>query len=156
MNTQGPLVATIEAGQGSQGVGPPKDAEAYLSEARELLRGVEILAEQPLSAAVALANLAAQITECVLKSFLVFTGASSELRDHDLRHNIDTLWEMAHSRGLAITQKPPAWAAILSSLHNKPYLLRYPMGQSGMVTPGVDPMVSDLRRLIEAVGNAIR
>jgi hypothetical protein len=96
------------------------------------------------------------VLECLLKAYLAKRGVSeADLKKPALRHDLAELWRRAGSRGLAISSSPPSWVEQLSGLHNQPFNLRYPMRFHGLVLPGCEPMVSELRALLELVGNAV-
>jgi hypothetical protein len=128
--------------------GPP---HTYLGMARLLLQGARPLCAPEPPCTVPLAFLSAQVAECALKASLSRTGDDRRLKDKALRHNLEALWSLAHSEGLAVSSTPPSWLQRLSHLHNSPYYLRYSTGVHGMVTPGPEPMCTELELLVALV-----
>ena len=55
---------------------------------------------------------------------------------------------------------PPSWVKMLGELHAHPYYLRYATGVNrtgvnGIVSPGVEPMTSELVQIAESVERGI-
>ena len=122
-----------------------------------MMDGVRVLAAAPRPPSVALAFLAAQTLECLLKAYLLRSGADAPAKikqllryDRDVRHNLERLWSMAHKDGLHINPTPPQWATRLAGIHDDPYHLRYPEVHA-IVTPAAEPMTSDLTLLFGTV-----
>ena len=116
------------------------------------MRGVEILATAPAPPAIALAFLAAQVLECLLKAAITAGDPSNtEVTSLNLRHNLSGLWSRAVELGLAVSRSPPDWVDCLSGLHNKPYYLRYSTGINGVVTPNSEQMAEGLTALMDIV-----
>lgn len=148
----GPINITLPALETS----PPSPTESYLLAARELFKGVSILCNNSHNAEKACAFLAAQALECVLKSYLSFSGVEErELKKQSIRHNLEDLWRMAEKKGLKIDIAIPNWCKILNSVHDKPYYLRYPMGLNAINIPELDKMESDLKKVIITVEEAV-
>jgi len=97
----------------------------------------------------------AQATECALKAYLSRTGNDRRLKDKPLRHNLTKLWGLAVAEGLAIPAPPPRWLEQLSALHDSPYHLRYSTGVHAMVSPGAEPMCTELEALVLLVGSSL-
>jgi hypothetical protein len=95
------------------------------------------------------------------KASLSRGGDDRRLRSKALRHNLDALWRLAISEGLAnsehlsIDAAPPSWLQRLSQLHDGPYYLRYSTGVHGLVTPAPEPMCTELERLVAAVEHQV-
>jgi len=107
--------------------------------------------------APALAFLCSHILECLLKAYLSRDGSDARLKDDSkLRHDLNALWELAFVEGLPIEKSPPTWVNTLSNLHKSPYYLRYSTGVHGIVTPGAEPMTSELAALVELAGQQLR
>ena len=149
MNTQVTGTAHIVAAPAS--IAPAAPPHTYLGMARLLLQGVRPLCAPTPPCTIPLAFLAAQVDECDLKGSLSRSGDDRRLKDKGLRHNLEALWELAHSEGLAVNAVPPSWVQRLSHLHNTPYFLRYSTGVHGLVTPGPEPMCTDLEELVAVV-----
>lgn len=127
--------------------GPP---HTYFGVAQNLMSGVQILASAQ-SPGLALPLLCAHVLECILKAYISRGGSDSALKAPNIRHNLVALWRLANSQGLAVSSAPPAWVARLGELHESPYYLRYSTGVHGIVSPGPQPMVSELAALLEQV-----
>lgn len=136
---------------GADVIAPPTPPLAYFGIARSLMSGINLLAQNPAACGLALPMLCAHALECLLKAYLSRSGEDRELRTKDVRHNISRLWAMAFSEGLEVSEKAPAWVDRLSEVHDAPYCLRYSTNVHGIVTPGVEPMVTELNALLVAV-----
>lgn len=130
---------------------PAAPPQTYLSIAHAMLPGVRVLATTSPVPALPLAMVSAHALECILKAFLSRSGDDRRMKKSDVRHNLNALWELAHSEGLNIPSQPPAWVSCLSHLHASPYYLRYSTGVSGFVTPASEPMITELAALIKQV-----
>ena len=136
---------------GDDFVSPTGPPYTYLGMARTLLNGVPPLAAAGANSSVALAFVAAQVTECALKAHLSRSGDDRRLKDRSLRHNLEALWHLARSEGLPISSQPPPWVLTLSGLHDAPYYVRYSTGVHVVVTPAAQPMATELAGLVELV-----
>jgi len=135
---------------------PPSSAQSYLIAAKGLFSGVEAISTNTPATAMACSFLAAQVLECVLKSYLSHAGKTeSQLSDHSIRHNLERLWREAVHKGLKIQSNPPEWCMTLNSGHDKPYHFRYPMKLNGFVFPALLPMTTDIRSILSTVEGAI-
>lgn len=124
-------------------------AQGLAAAARYFFLGVKALGGAA-DLAPACAFLAAQSTECLLKSFLSKNGlCESQLKRRG--HNLETLWVEASSFGQIFSPTPPPWCVLLNQTHNAPYHLRYPTKINAFQTPEVAPMQADLGRLIDQV-----
>lgn len=130
--------------------GPP---HTYLGMARTLLAGVQVLASVGSNTPVALAFVAAQVTECALKAHLSRSGNDKRLKNPALRHDLKALWQLAYTEGLPLSEKPPAWLVTLSGLHSTPYYIRYSTGVHCLVTPAAEPMATELAAIVELVAH---
>jgi len=121
-----------------------------------MMPGVKVLAAASPPPALALVLVAAHVLECLLKAYLSRDGSDAALKNPDVRHDLNALWAMAFAQGLHVPESPPSWADCLSGLHKSPYYLRYSgvrrgTGVHGIVSPGAEPMTSDLAALVEIV-----
>lgn len=121
-----------------------------------MMPGVKVLAATSPPPALALALVAAHVLECSLKAYLSRDGSDAALKDPNVRHDLNALWALAFAQGLRISELPPNWADCLSGLHKSPYCLRYSTGVHGIVSPGPEPMASELAALLDAVGKQLR
>jgi len=133
--------------------GPP---HTYFGIAQAMYPGVRQLASASPVYPLALCLVAAHALECALKAYLSRDGVDSALREPALRHNLERLWREAAANGLKIASTPPEWVVCLSGLHDRPYYLRYSTGVHGIVSPGIEPMTTDLSNLVETVRAQIR
>jgi hypothetical protein len=135
----------------------PTEVDGYLIVARDLLQGVEALADLPAVPSRAAALIAAHAVECALKAFLCSKGRQQEVRATAVQHDLIRLWRLAHDEhDLGIAQTPPDWVTILSAGHGPNFYFRYQEGQAktivhGGQTPALGPMVVELRKLTERV-----
>lgn len=132
-------------------IAPAEPPHTYLGVARLLLQGARPLCTPDPPCTLPLAFLCAQVAECALKASLSRSGDDRRLKEKDLRHNLEALWTLAHSEGLAVNSAPPSWLQMLSHLHDRPYYIRYSTGVHGLVTPGPEPMCTDLEQLVALV-----
>src|SRR5437762_656323 len=101
--------------------------------------GARALAALP-NCALTLAFVCAHICECLFKAFLLWKGVPEpSLKAHQVRHDLSALRAMTVVRGLAVNANEPQWLGLLSSLHESPFQLRYPVGLNGVVSPGPQP-----------------
>jgi hypothetical protein len=135
---------------------PPGPPHTYLGMARHFLIGAQALGKSDSATAIALAFVSAQATECALKAFLSRTGDDSRLRHRSVRHDLAALWGMAVEEGLAVSPVPPDWLQRLAHLHAAPYYIRYSTGIHGMTTPGAQPMLEELARLLAQVAKQVQ
>ena len=131
-------------------VAPMTVAEACFGIAQQFMAGARVLASAP-GCALTFAFVCGQISECFFKAFLSWKGVSESTLRHQLGHDLSALRAMAVTHGLAVDPTEPQWLTRLSSLHGRPFVLRYPVGLNGLVTPGPQPMLSDLEALQELV-----
>jgi hypothetical protein len=132
-------------------------AEAFFGVGESFVDGVRALSVAEPIPGPALALLAGQAAENLLKAFLASAGLSvPDLRQPGFRHNLLALWAEAVNRGLSLTTPPPDWVAHLDRLHNAPYTVRYPMGFNAIVLPNAGVLRDRLRDLVTTVRTAIR
>lgn len=131
--------------------GPP---HTYFGIARNMMLGVSVLAKEA-PGSLALPLVAAHVLECLLKAYLARSGSDAAVKKRQVRHNLNALWNMARADGLPIPEVPH-WVNTLSGVHDSPYFLRYSTGVHGLVTPGAEPMTSELRSLVGIVAQNIR
>lgn len=130
---------------------PAAPPHTYFGAAQSMMPGVKVLASASPPPALVLALVAGQVLECLLKAYLSRDGSDDVLKKPHVRHNLEALWAMAVAQGLHISESPPDWVTCLGGLHNSPYYLRYSTGVHGIVSPGVEPMTSELEALVEIV-----
>jgi hypothetical protein len=151
-----PITGTAQILDGQDFVRPPGPPHTYIGMARSFFVGAEVLGQENPSTAISLAFVAAQAAECALKAFLSRTGDDQPLKEkHRLRHDLAALWELAREEGLLLPAEQPQWLVTLAHLHRSPYYIRYSTGVHGIVTPGPQPMLGELRSLIEQVGSQL-
>ena len=152
-----PLAAQVTTTDGPDSVAPAAPPFTYIGVAENLLPGVRALADAPSIRGVPLAFLSAHVLECLLKAFLSKAiGPNKPLKaDHNIRHNLSALWSDAKSKGLALPDPPPSWVDCLSSLHNRPFYLRYAENIHVIVTPAAEPMATEVERLLDVVKSAV-
>ena len=135
---------------------PPALSDTYMGVASAMLGGVNALSGSATRHTLPFAMLAAHALECALKAYLSRQGDDKAVRQHDVRHNLNLLWSMAHAGGLSIPSDPPAWVGILSDIHNAPYHLRYSRGINAISTPGAEPLTSELNTILKTVYSQLR
>lgn len=134
----------------------PAPPDTYLGVANAMMPGVEQLAAARPCCHLAHALVASHVLECTLKACLSCNGDDRDLKDHALRHNLVELWGKAQQAGLDIPPTPPDWVKILSQIHGHPFYLRYSTDIHGLVTPGTEPMTTDLRTLLDQANEFVR
>ena len=138
-------------------IAPARPPNTYLGIAELLMPGLDALASSKSTVGVPLAFLAAHTLECLLKAYIsTAAGSDAKVRKGRIKHDLHELWKLAVSKGLPVSASIPAWAENLSQLHGPPYFLRYSTGVHGLVTPAAQPMVSDLKALLEMVRQRVR
>lgn len=134
---------------------PPNLEQGASAVAHMLLHGAEGLAPDNNSSYACL-FLVAHATECALKAILARSGLTEKrLRAPGLAHNIESLWSLAVAEWPAIGEIPD-WAAILSTLHDGPYHLRYLSKVHGISTPNARTATDGLKYLVEQMDIALR
>lgn len=151
-----PIIGSVSVTLQDDVIAPAAPPHTYFGVAQSMLPGVKALAAASPSSALAHALVAAHVLECLLKAYLSRHGSDSEVKKPAIRHNLNALWAMAFAEGLGIQQSPPAWVDCLSGLHGSPYYLRYSTGVHGIVSPGAEPMTSELADLLELVRRKLR
>lgn len=132
-------------------IAPAAPPHTYFGVAQSMMAGVKILAAASPSPALALSLLAAHVLECLLKANLSRNGSDAAVKKRDIRHDLEALWARAFAQGLRVPESPPDWVTCLSGLHKRPYYPRYSDGVHGIVSPGPEPMTSELEGLLEIV-----
>jgi hypothetical protein len=132
--------------------GPP---DTYFGVAQNMMLGVAALAKAA-PGSLALPVVAAHVLECLLKAYLSRSGSDEVVRHPTIRHDLEALWAMAEKDGLKIPQTPPTWVRTLGGVHKAPYFLRYSTGIHAIVTPGAQPMTSELAALVQTVAAQLR
>jgi hypothetical protein len=136
--------------QQDQFIAKPRPPFTYMGVANLLMPGIRTLAthgDLP-AQALPLAMLCAHTLECGLKAFLSRNGDDTHLRKPSIRHNISQLWEEARKDGLPTPM--PAWAKVLSEIHDAPYHLRYPKVHV-LGTPVAQPMTDELGQILSLI-----
>lgn len=146
-------------------IAQPTEGDGYEIVANELLQGVEALSALPNVPPRSCALIAAHALECALKAFLWHNGKRTEIKKHNVRHDLEALWNMAYKASLGIPQAPPDWCTILGSGHGPNFYFRYQEGQKvgqqktvvhGGQTPALIPMAVELKKLIKMVELAVK
>lgn len=151
-----PITGTISITLQDFVIARPAPPNTYFGVAQSLMPGVKALAVASPLPVLALALVAAHILECLLKAYLSKNGSDTVVQDHNVRHNLNAMWAMAYAQGLDIPESPPSWVDCLSGLHKPPYHLRYSTGVHGIVSPGAEPITSELAALLELVREQLR
>ena len=151
-----PITATFSVTEEPDSIAPVAPHEAFFVVAVGLMRGAMVLVAAPLSeSAWALALISGHILECSLKAFLSKAGLTEQELARVVGHNLSDLWARAVEKGLPINAAPPDWAETLMKLHERPYILRYPMGLHGLVLPNAEQTTSGLQHIIDTVRQKI-
>jgi hypothetical protein len=145
------IIGTVSGILADVTIEPPGPPWTYFGVAQSMMPGVKTLAAAS-PCPLALALVAAHVLEFALKAYLSRDGSDDGLKHHDL----NKLWRMAVDQGLRIDPSPPLWADHLSVLHNTPFRLRYSEHVHGIVSPGPEPMTSDLDEFLETVRGQLR
>jgi hypothetical protein len=127
----------------------PVSAHSLLAGAREFSRALGVLARHDIPIR-ATALVAAQSVELALKSYLLARGFSQAAVER-LRHSLKKAWVKAAAAGLPVEPLPPPWCQLLDSMHDDPYMGRYPPENSGLVAPNPQQMDAEVNRLIDLV-----
>ena len=151
-----PITGTGSLRAQGASIAPAAPPDTYFGVAQSMMPGVKVLATASPSSPLALSLVAAHVLECLLKAYLSRDGSDAALKDRDVRHNLNALWAMAFAQGLRVPESPPHWVDCLSGLHDSPYYLRYSTGVHGIVSPGAEPMTSELSALLEVVRAQLR
>ena len=153
--THPPIVGTAAITLEGVSIAPAAPPHTYLGMSRQFANAIRPLAAAGPPCAVPLAFVCAQTLECALKAYLSRAGNDARLRQSPLRHNLEQLWLLAESEHLSLPSPVPAWVPRLSSLHDRPYYLRYSTGVHAMVSPGAEPMCSDIERVVALIVQSI-
>ena len=146
-----PITGTGSLTAQAASIAPAAPPHTYFGVAQSVMPGVKVLAAASPSPALALALVAAHVLECLLKAYLSRDGSDAALKNRDVRHDLEALWARAFAQGLRVPESPPDWVTCLSGLHKSPFYLRYSTGVHGIVSPGPEPMTSELEGLLEIV-----
>lgn len=150
-----PITGTASITLPSISIAPAGPPHTYLGIAQSMMAGVKVLAAASPVAALPLALVAAHTLECLLKAYLSRGGSDDAVKKPNVRHNLVALWEMAVAQGLQISRSLPEWVTCLSGIHDSPYYLRYSTGVHGIVSPGAEPMTSELDALLKLVQSKV-
>jgi hypothetical protein len=141
---------------------PTSQIDAYMTVARDLLQGVEVLSGlnniHPRSCAL----IAAHSLECALKAFLCHKGKQKEIRQREIQHDLMALWDLSCKEGdLCIPESPPDWIKMLSSGHGPYYYFRYQVGENKAFVnagsfPAMVPMAMGVKELLKKVDNIVK
>ena len=134
----------------------PDERDAYLVVANDLLQGVMVLSNETHMPPRSCAMLAAHALECALKAYLWQVGRNVEIQNPKTRHDLIALWNLAHAEGLAISESPPVWCAVLSVGHGPNFYFRYQVGEGrnlvhGGQTPELVSMFAELGEIVKLV-----
>lgn len=151
-----PITGTGSLTAQGASIAPAAPPHTYFGVAQSMMPGVKVLATASPSSPLALSLVAAHVLECLLKAYLSRDGADAALKDRGVRHNLNALWAMAFAKGLRVAESPPGWVDCLSGLHDSPYYLRYSTDVHGIVSPGAEPMTSELAAILEIVRAQLR
>ena len=121
-----------------------------------MMPGVHVLATAPTPCPLAMVYVAAHVLECLLKAYLSRDGNDEAVKEKEIRHDLEALWNRAFEEGLPIDATAPQWVVRLAQLHRQPFHLRYSTGVHGVVLPPSEPMVSDLAALLPLVEANLR
>ena len=141
------VTASVAASLPGLGVAPVTPADAFFGAAEQFLIGARILVGTP--AGLAFTFVCGQVTENLLKAFLWWKGVAVEELKGKLGHDLSGLRARAVAHGLTVEADEPPWFTLLDSLHDRPFLLRYPMGLNGMVMPPMTVVLNELEALLE-------
>ena len=150
------ITGTVSIMEDPDTIAPPGPPHTYFGVAQSMMPGVKILAEVSPTPALALSIVAAHVLECLLKAYLSRDGSDAAVKKPRVRHNLNALWALAYTNGLLIPESPPSWVNCLSGLHKSPYYLRYSTGVHGIVSPGSEPMSSELAALLDVVRKQLK
>jgi hypothetical protein len=96
--------------------------------------------------------LAGHCIEATLKCHLLQNGVDTkELRTHDVRHNLELLWQRAERLGPPIVGQPPEWVRVLNWGHDKPFQYRYIPHDYGLAAPLPSEFLPALFSIMEAL-----
>ncbi|MBF0377342.1 MAG: hypothetical protein HQK72_07640 [Desulfamplus sp.] len=143
-------------------MGQPSEKDAYITVARDLLQGVEVLSNFNNINHRACALIAAHALECALKAFLWHKGKKQEILKREVRHNLIKLWNMSYQEHTLNIQEPaPEWVKILSVGHGPNFYFRYQKGENKIVvnggqTPELTSMAIELKAIVEKVEHVIK
>jgi hypothetical protein len=151
-----PITGTGSLTSQSATIASAAPPHTYFGVAQSMMPGVKVLAVASPPSPLALALVAAHILECLLKAYLSRNGSDAALMDPNVRHDLNALWPMAFVQGLRVPQSPPSWVDCLSGLHKSPYYVRYSTGVHGIVSPGAEPMTSELAALVGIVREQLK
>jgi hypothetical protein len=122
-----------------------------LNVAGSFVRSVELLAANVQTVEVwGIALLSSHTLEVVLKAFLLARGVPED-ELIKIGHNLEKTWRAARAKGLPIEAEPPRWCTLLNLAHDRPYLVRYPPTNTGIVLPNLNDLSADLRGIYELV-----
>jgi hypothetical protein len=146
-----PITGTASITFQSMTIAPAAPPHTYFGVAQSMMPGVKVLAVASPPPALALALVAAHVLECLLKAYLSRDGSDAAVTKRGVRHDLNVLWAKAFAQGLRVPESPPSWVDRLNGLHKWPYYLRYSTGVHGIISPGAEPMTSELAALLEIV-----
>jgi hypothetical protein len=145
------IVGAGELRAGSATIGVTSSAHQFITAAEDFVIALEHLVEGTESRLGRACHfMGAWALELALKSHVSQRGLS----DDDLKkdgHGLQKLWRKAAELDLPIPSEPPHWCVLLDSLHDRPFLLRYPSSYNGYVSPGRKEMTAELQKLVTLV-----
>ena len=121
----------------------PTECRALFGVASALLPGALVLANTHETRHEALVFLLGHITECLLKSIALQSGANGRaLKKQTVRHNLAELWRLAALECTQLQKGTPPWIDALNAFHNDPYVLRYMNGVAAYSLPAIEPVLA--------------
>ena len=102
------------------------------------------------------AVLGAHCVELALKAFLLSRGWTDQGLEKELGHHLARTWTEAAAAGLGVSANAPPWCQLLDSIHDFPYVGRYPPRNGDLVTPHPRDIATQVNDLIGLVDAALR
>ncbi|MGF6440134.1 HEPN domain-containing protein [Paraburkholderia youngii] len=151
------ICGSVSATLGDAVSRPPSDGESFVHVAREFWQSAHALAELESAHSRSCTLLAAQALEGALKALLWTAGKTTqELRQARFGHNLEVLWREAARSGVDLPASPPDWCLELDRLHAAPFVLRYPSGHNGLVTPNARQTLLDVGHVLSRAEDSVK
>jgi len=135
---------------------PPSPPRTCLGLAQSLLPALKLLARAKRPNTHATCLLAAHVLECVLNACLCGGHREMPRSQRTGAENLLTLWHIARQRQRLPQAAAQEWVKLLSAVHRDPNCQLYATRVHLSFAPSVEPMVTKLARLVEAVGETLR
>ncbi len=133
----------------------PTEADGFLIAAKNMLAGARQLKRVRNPSLFSITHLCGHSSECALKAVLAHNGMRAEDLKKRFGHDIEKLWQCA--KGLVLLPDPqPAWVAHLNRVHNRPFLLRYPLGLHGLGLPNTSEMLRGTEQLVKLADTFVK